>query len=159
MQRRLRTLRIMTNTENSKINYISAEEYVFIYDSLRLHGNEGDEPLEVLNHDNYFQIDNLAAIPQQFYFGTELYSTLVEKASIIFYTINKRHIFGNGNKRMSVISLVVFLAINLKKLGVGQDEMRDKALWLAKTTHEHDFDELKAGLVRWIDTNMVDLEV
>ncbi len=149
----------MTNTENSKINYISAEEYVFIYNTLRLHRVKEDEPIPVLGRDNYFQIDNLSVIPQQCSFGKELYSTLAEKAAIIFFTINKRHIFGNGNKRMSVISLIVFLGINLKKISVSSDEMRDKALWLAQTTHEHDFDEIKVDLVRWIETNISDLEV
>ncbi len=121
----------MTNTENSKINYISAEEYVAIYNTLRSHGDKEGEPVPVLSRENYFQIDNLSIIPQQCSFDKELYPTLAEKAAIIFFTINKRHIFGNGNKRMSAISLFVFLVINLKKLNVSQDEIRDKALWLA----------------------------
>lgn len=35
--------------------------------------------------------------------------------------------------------------------------MRDKALDLAKTTHNHDFDEIKKDLVDWINSRMSDL--
>src|SRR5690554_6063472 len=42
----------------------------------------------------------------------ELYPTLVEKAARLCYSLNKNHAFIDGNKRISMHALAVFLRIN-----------------------------------------------
>ena len=63
-------------------------------------------------------IDALIAAPRQGFFGLAAYPTLEEKAAILFYTINKRQMFLNGNKRMSTLALIVFIAISAAFCGI-----------------------------------------
>jgi len=109
----------------------------------------GDEPIPPLSHAKSADIEFLIHAPQQRFFGRDAYTTLEEKAAIIFYLINKRQIFLNGNKRMSVMCLLVFLAINDKLLKVPADELTQKALWLANTS-SLEFPVIKAELAAWI---------
>ena len=95
-------------------------------------------------------------LPQSRYFGHEQYPTLESKAAIIFYTLNKKHLFLNGNKRISVACLLVFLLINDKFLKAAPGELAEKALWVARTSFEHEFADIKESLERWIRARIVD---
>jgi len=53
--------------------------------------------------------------------------TLAEKAAIIFYMVNRRHIFPNGNKRLSTLCLLTFLIGNDAQLDVSPHELTEKA--------------------------------
>lgn len=86
-----------------------------------------------------------------------MYPTIEEKAAIIFYTVNKRQIFLNGNKRMSTLCLLVFLGINDMMLSVTEDELTAKALWLANTA-SLEFPEVKQGLVEWIREHLAPVQ-
>lgn len=94
-------------------------------------------------------LDALIQTPQKHFFGRVAYPTLEDKAAIIFYTINKRQIFLNGNKRMSTLALLVFLSINNRTLDIVPNELTEKALWLANT-ESLNFPEIKAELSQWI---------
>ncbi|UCI07339.1 Fic family protein [Mesorhizobium sp. B1-1-8] len=94
--------------------------------------------------------------PQQALGGRDLYESLEEKAAFLFYSINKRQIFLNGNKRMSTLCLLVFLGINGKLLQLKPDELTEKALWLANTP-SLDFPTIKTELAIWIRERFVDL--
>ncbi|WP_264296797.1 Fic family protein [Mesorhizobium sp. B1-1-8] len=85
-----------------------------------------------------------------------MYESLEEKAAFLFYSINKRQIFLNGNKRMSTLCLLVFLGINGKLLQLKPDELTEKALWLANTP-SLDFPTIKTELAIWIRERFVDL--
>lgn len=115
----------------------------------------GDEPIPPLSHTSRGDIEALVSVPQQRFFGVDAYPTIEEKAAIIFYTINKRQIFLNGNKRMSTLGLLVFLGINRKMLNVSADELTEKALWLAKSS-ALDFPAIKVNLAAWIRAHLVD---
>ncbi len=89
-------------------------------------------------------------------YGTELYPDIYKKAAILFYAINRNHAFGNGNKRLSVAVLIVFLYINDLILTVSQKEMRDKALEIAQTN-----DRVETIVVltsEWIKNNSTQLK-
>jgi death-on-curing protein len=118
--------------------------------------SHGDEPIPPLSHAKAGDIDTLISAPQQRFFGTDAYPTLEEKAAIVFYTVNKRQMFLNGNKRMSTLCLLVFLSINEKILNVTTDELTAKALWLSKTS-SLDFPVIKVELADWIRTHLVDM--
>jgi len=51
-----------------------------------------------------------------------LYHGLIGKAAILFYLLIKNHPFKNGNKRIAITTVLVFLSINKKWLKV--DEKR-----------------------------------
>lgn len=47
-------------------------------------------------------------------FGKPLYRGLKEKAAMLFYIMVKNHPFENGNKRIAVMTLLLFLSRNRK---------------------------------------------
>lgn len=62
-----------------------------------------------------------------------LYKGLIGKASALFYFLNKNHPFQNGNKRIAVTTLLVFLYKNKKWITVPYDRFYDFAVFVAKS--------------------------
>jgi len=100
-------------------------------------------------HEHTNLLDSAINLPRQAFGGNDLYPTLVDKAAILFYTMNKNHPFKNGNKRISAASLVVFLYINDMWLNAGKSEIADKTLDVAKSPRENK-DIVLADLKEWI---------
>jgi death-on-curing family protein len=114
----------------------------------------GDEPIPSIHLAKAAEIESLLAAPKHRFFGIEAYPTIEEKAAILFYTINKRQTFLNGNKRMSTLTLLVFLGINGSTLTVSPDELTEKALWLANTP-SLEFPAIKKNLASWIRDHLI----
>ncbi len=146
----------MTEAKESQIHYLDSDSIERTYNLLSEFFQTSGEPIPIFSIANEHNLDALVKIPKSTYFGVEQYPTMESKAAIIFYTINKKHIFLNANKRMSVACLLVFLGINNMKLAVSADELTEKALWLASTTHEHGFSEIKDALEKWIKSHLVE---
>jgi prophage maintenance system killer protein len=72
--------------------------------------------------------------------------------------VNRRHIFPNGNKRLSTLRLLTFLIGNDTQLEVSPQELTEKALWLA-TAEADDFPAIKAHLVSWIEGHLIEAAV
>ena len=64
--------------------------------------------------------------------GKDLYPTLLEKATLLFYLVIKNHPFENGNKRMAVMLMLVFLFKNHKFISVNPDSLYELALIVAR---------------------------
>ena len=62
-----------------------------------------------------------------------MYSFLVAKASILFYLMIKNHPFQNGNKRIAVTTLLVFLLQNGKWLRADTQELYNFTVWIAQS--------------------------
>lgn len=144
----------MTEEKISHIEYLDREGYRIIHSALA-EWSDAEEPIPPFELAKDAELDALVNLPRQQFFGIEAYPTLEEKAAIIFYSINKNQIFLNGNKRMSALSLLVFLGINNKKLRVSSDQLTEKALWLAQT-ESIAFLAIKDTLVNWIRSHVVD---
>lgn len=69
----------------------------------------------------------------QTYGGTALYPTLIDKAAALFYLLIKNHPFQNGNKRIAVTALFVFLSINGKWLTIDAKRLYNFAVWVAES--------------------------
>ena len=147
----------MTEEKESSIKYFDRQGLEELHSILAEKFKEDGEPIPPFSMANEHNIDALIKLPQSSFFGMEQYSTLESKAAIIFFTVNKKHIFPNANKRFSVLCLSVFLEANGKELSVSADELTKKALWLAQTTHTHNFDGVKQELGEWIRLNIKDL--
>lgn len=59
------------------------------------------------------------------------YPGLVSKASILFYLMIKNHPFQNGNKRIAITTLLVFLYLNDKWLKADLEEFYQFTIWIA----------------------------
>lgn len=62
-----------------------------------------------------------------------LYRGLIEKATALFYFLNKNHPFQNGNKRIAVTILLIFLYKNKKWIDVSHDALYSFAVAVAKS--------------------------
>jgi len=149
----------MTEGKKLPVNYLTVESLRSIHQVVASRWEEEGEPIPPFESASEANLDALIKLPQSSYFSEEQYPTLESKAAIIFYTLNKKHLFTNGNKRMSVMCLSVFLLLNGRTLTVRPEELTEKAIWLAKTSHNHDFQEIKAGLEAWIKENTAPYQI
>lgn len=78
-------------------------------------------------------LESCLAVPFHTFLGKSLYSSLIQKASILFYLIVKNHPFQNGNKRVAMTTLFVFLHKNKKWLKVDTQELYNFTMWIAQS--------------------------
>jgi len=71
--------------------------------------------------------------PFQSFGGRQLYPNLLKKASILFYLMIKNHPFQNGNKRIAMTTLFVFLYKNDKWMRLHNQELYNFARWVAES--------------------------
>ena len=73
-----------------------------------------------------------------------LYPGIEKKAAVLFYCLIKNHPFQNGNKRIAVTSLLVFLFLNKRWLRVHPAQLYTFAVWVAQSPPEVREDVLNA---------------
>jgi death-on-curing family protein len=78
-------------------------------------------------------LESCLAAPFQSFSKKQLYKGLVEKASILFYLMIKNHPFQNGNKRIAMTTLLVFLYKNKKWIKVDTQELYNFTIWVAQS--------------------------
>ena len=78
-------------------------------------------------------LESCLAIPFQRFTKKPLYKGLVPKAAILLYLMIKNHPFQNGNKRIAMTTLFVFLYLNKKWLKVDSQELYNFAMWVAQS--------------------------
>lgn len=76
-------------------------------------------------------LESCLATPFQSFGGRSLYSSLIAKAAILFYLMIKNHPFQNGNKRIALTALLVFLFKNKKWLKANPYEFYKFTVWIA----------------------------
>jgi len=76
-------------------------------------------------------LESCLEVPFQAFYGQVPYRSLLTKASILFYLLIKNHPFQNGNKRIAVTTLLIFLRKNRKWLRVDQHEFHRFTVWIA----------------------------
>ncbi|OGW85833.1 MAG: hypothetical protein A2987_04865 [Omnitrophica bacterium RIFCSPLOWO2_01_FULL_45_10] len=78
-------------------------------------------------------LESCLAAPFQTFAGKSPYTDLISKASILFYLMIKNHPFQNGNKRIAMTSLLVFLHKNKKWIVVDTQELYNFTMWIAQS--------------------------
>ena len=71
--------------------------------------------------------------PFQSFDGRQLYPGLLRKGAVLFYFMIKNHPFQNGNKRIAMTTLFLFLYNNKKWLKVDTQELYNFAKWVAES--------------------------
>jgi len=102
-------------------------------------------------------LESCLLVPFQSFDKKSLYKGLVERASILFYLMIKNHPFQNGNKRIAMTTLFVFLYKNKKWLKVDNKELYNFAVWVAQSPPKVKTETVKA-VERFIKAYLVDLE-
>lgn len=85
-------------------------------------------------------LDSSLNRPKQSVFGNDAYKTIYDKATALFHSLIKNHVFHNGNKRTALIVLVVFLQINEIRFNMLQEQAEDFVVDIAKD--KYTFEEI-----------------
>ena len=102
-------------------------------------------------------LESCLAVPFQKFSGKYLYATLVSKATMLFYLMNKKNPFQNGNKRITMTTLFVFLYRNGKWLRVDTQELYNFTVWVAQSPRSVKEETIKAT-EKFLKTHLVKLE-
>ena len=92
-------------------------------------------------------LDSALNSPYQSFGGEDLYKTVEEKAARLGFSLIANHPFVDGNKRIGIYIMLVFLEVNGVELDPSDDEVIRVALAVASS--EMSYDEL----LRWILDN------
>ena len=116
----------------ARTQYLTVDEIEYTALTLARKTMEWDEPIPDFSTRFPDVLERSLAAPQQTFRG-ELYSGLVKKAAILFYLLVKNHPFQNGNKRIAVTALLIFLIKNGKWLKLDNQQLYNFAKWVAES--------------------------
>jgi len=116
-----------------------------------------DEPIPDYSTRFPHVLESCLLTPFQKFSRKPLYPSLVAKASILLYLLIKNHPFQNGNKRIALTSLLVFLHRNGKWLKADTQEFYNFTIWVAQSPAELK-DEVVMGIEKFIKSHMVKLD-
>ena len=102
-------------------------------------------------------LESCLITPFQKFSRKSLYPSLVAKASILLYLLIKNHPFQNGNKRIALTTLLVFLHRNGKWLKVDTQEFYNFTVWVAQSPAVLK-DEVVMGIEKFIKSHLVKLD-
>ena len=100
-------------------------------------------------------LESCVITPFQKFSGKALYPSLIGKASILFYLMIKNHPFQNGNKRIAITTLFVFLHINNKWLRVDTQELYNFTVWVAQSPSEFK-EQVVEAIKKFIRDHIID---
>jgi len=116
-----------------------------------------DEPIPDFSTRFPNALESCLAVPFQRFSGKSLYPTLVSKAAILFYLLIKNHPFQNGNKRIAMTTLFVFLYRNGKWLRVDTQELYNFTVWVAQSPRTVK-EETVSATEKFLKTHLIKLE-
>ncbi len=124
---------------------ITLEEVEYIAFKLAKEKLSFDEPIPDFSSRFPNALESCLAVPFQSFSGKSLYPTLVSKAAMLFYLLIKNHPFQNGNKRIAMTTLFVFLYRNGKWLVVDTQELYNFTVWVAQSPRTVKDETVKAA--------------
>jgi len=101
-------------------------------------------------------LESCLAVPFQTFSKKSLYPSFVKKAGILFYLLIKNHPFQNGNKRIAMTTLFVFLYVNNKWLRTDAQKLYNFAVWVAQSPPEFK-DEMLRAIEKFIKIHLIEL--
>lgn len=124
------------NSPAFSIKWLQIEDFEYLCFDFTRQYLTFDQPIPDYSTRDTALLESALGSPQQTFGGNLLYPTLVKQAAILFYSLIKNHPFKNGNKRIAVISLLVFLSLNSKWLSVLPGDLYKLALDVSNTKPE-----------------------
>jgi len=123
---------------------ITLKEVEFLAFRLAQENMPYDEPIPDFSTRFPNILESCVAMPFMKFDGKYLYKTLEAKASILFYLMIKNHPFQNGNKRIAMTTLFVFLYKNTKWIKVDTQELYNFTMWIAQSPPDAKDETVKA---------------
>ncbi|MCX6754519.1 MAG: type II toxin-antitoxin system death-on-curing family toxin [Candidatus Nomurabacteria bacterium] len=90
-------------------NYITKPEIMTIYEELTADLTTQDDPIYPVGIRDHDLLDSALFHPQTSFEGKLKYPTVQTSSAALMYAISNNHAFHNGNKRTSIVSMLVFL--------------------------------------------------
>jgi death on curing protein len=103
-------------------------------------------------------LESCLALPFQTVMGATIYRELIGKAGILFYLMIKNHPFQNGNKRIAMTTLLVFLHKNNRWLRIDSQEFYNFTMWIAQSPPRFKTEALKA-IFKFLKEHMTRLKL
>jgi len=116
-----------------------------------------DEPIPDFSSRFPNAMESCLAVPFQIFSGKALYPTLISKTAMLFYLLIKNHPFQNGNKRIAMTTLFVFLYRNGIWLRVDTQELYNFTVWVAQSPRTVK-DETVRAIEKFLKTHLIKLE-
>lgn len=110
---------------------ITLKEVEYIACDLARKTMKWDEPIPEFNTRFPNKLESCIVTPFLKFNNRVLYKGLTEKAAMLFYLMVKNHPFQNGNKRIAMTTLLVFLFKNNKWIEVDNTKLYNFAKWVA----------------------------
>ncbi len=115
-----------------------------------------NDPIAPFYDHEYSLLESALNLPRQTFGSKDLYPNLIDKAAVLYYSLNKNHPFKNGNKRIATASLLVFLYINDHWIDAGIDEIVEKTLYVAESSSS-DRDCILVEIKKWIEDHLIEI--
>lgn len=112
---------------------LNIEEIKYLAHRLAVNTMNWDEPIPEFETRYPHVLESCIATPFQKFARKSLYQGMSGKGAALFYLLIKNHPFQNGNKRLAVTSLLVFLYKNDKWLKTDEKELYNLAVWVAES--------------------------
>jgi len=138
------------------VNIITIEEVEYIAFRLAQEHLSFNEPIPDFTTRYPHILESCLAVPFQRFSRKAPYPSMVSKASILLYLMVKNHPFQNGNKRIAITTLFVFLHKNNKWLVLDPKELYNFTVWVAQSPSKIK-DSVVAGIEQFIRTYLADL--
>ncbi|MFW0838020.1 MAG: type II toxin-antitoxin system death-on-curing family toxin [Candidatus Komeilibacteria bacterium] len=113
------------------MKYLSLRDVEQVAFSLAQETLNWHEPIPDLATRYPDKLEGCLEAPRQSFGNKDLYRGLLNKAAILFYLLIKNHYFQNGNKRIAITTLLVFLYRNGKWIKVDTQELYNFTKWVA----------------------------
>lgn len=128
---------------------ITVEMVQFVAHQLALETMGWDEPIPPFETRYPHKLESCVNTPFQSFGKKLLYKGIEAKAAVLFYLLIKNHPFQNGNKRIAVTALLIFLVINGRWLKVDPHRLYNEAVWVGSSPAEAK-DDVVAYLEKFI---------
>jgi death-on-curing protein len=102
------------------------------------------------------KLESALGAPFQTFSGKPIYRGVPAKAAALFYFLVKSHPFQNGNKRIALATLLVYLSRNSYWLKISPNELYDVAVWVAgspRTAQTEAMDFLRNTIKKYLIKN------
>ena len=116
----------------------------------------GNEPIPDFGTRYPQKLESCICTPFQSFNNKNLYPSLIKKASVLFYLLIKNHPFKNGNKRIAMTSMMVFLYENKKWINVDPKEFYNFSMWVAQSPPDAK-EEVVSFIEKFIKKNLIDM--
>lgn len=133
---------------------ISVKEVEYIAFRLAKQHLSFDEPIPDFETRCPNKLESCLLTPFMSFGGKSPYPSLIAKAAMLLYLLIKNHPFQNGNKRIAITTLLVFLHKNGRWLKVHPQAFTNFTVWVAQSPAELK-DATVAGIETFIRNHLV----